>query len=69
MGRRVVVVELPYRTSYTKEVSSIIGFFNIHSKTFSRYDNLEVVLLLLAHGGNILETYPGGVGGEGYSLQ
>ena len=46
-------------------ISSIIGFFNIHSKTFSRYDNLEVVWLLLAQGGDILETYPGGVGGGG----
>ena len=70
MGRRVVVAELIYRTSYTKEVSSIIGFFNIHLKTFSRYDNLEVVRLFLAQGGNILETFPGprgrsGVGGGG----
>ena len=71
MGRRVIVAELIYRTSYTKEVSSIIGFFNIHLKTFSRYDNLEVVRLFLAQGGNILETYPGGArgGGGGYSLQ
>ena len=74
MGRRVVVAELIYRTSYTKEVSSIIGFFNIHLKTFSRYDNLEVVRLFLAQGGNILETFPGprgrsGGGGGGYSLQ
>ena len=52
----------------TKEVSSIIGFSNILLKTFSRYDNLEVVRLFLAQGGNILETYPGGWGG-GYSPQ
>ena len=74
MGRRVIVAELIYRTSYTKEVSSIIGFFNIHLKTFSRYDNLEVVRLFLAQGGNILETFPGlrgrsGGWGGGYSLQ
>ena len=49
----------------TKEVSSIIGFSNILLKTFSRYDNLEVVRLFLAQGGNILETYPGGARGGG----
>ena len=45
MGRRVVVANFVIGLRIPKkldEVSSIIGFFNIHSKIFSRYDNLEV---------------------------